>query len=38
MLTDSLNISKAEEISKENYENISMSNSNNSSESKRIIL
>ena len=38
MLTDSLNISKAEEISKENDENISMSNLNNSSESKRIIL
>jgi len=36
MLTESLNISKADEISKENDESISMSN--NSSKSKKIIL
>ena len=36
MLTDSLNISKAEEISKENDENMSISNS--STKSKRIFL
>ena len=36
MSTDSLHISKSEEISKENDENISMSN--NSTKSKRIIL